>query len=445
MVAVLWIASLIAGAICLGAGLLALMSNPKSSAALLFLLAMWGAFVSLITGAMYPLIETDRSEIVQTIGRTFVFSVLLTETFLWQLTIVFPKERTLAFKPPNVNGWLIIAGIAAAIGLGSLVDIELGDEAGLSSFGTSLMVLYPIAMMIIAMAFIVAGRRQASEAQRRSGFIYLVGLWVFAISAVPTLFGTEDDPGLGSGELSLASLSIVVGIAVSGLIFAISIARGQMVLREPKSEVALSSTKASYELLHRRVYLVEEEKPDISFQMFVDILRGRCFDCENDQSFPCESLDCGSCGLPCPCRQCEKYASRAQGLVVTRRYPIELRSSLYLQTTPMIWLSTVAGKDNLDPAKLSLLTDMMVNFMERSHNGIILVDGVEYLVTSNDFQRVLRAIERWTETAMACSTRLIISVDPRAFDEKEMAMLEKNKEVITPNRVDEWKSAWART
>ena len=121
-----------------------------------------------------------------------------------------------------------------------------------------------------------------------------------------------------------------------------------------------------------------------------------------------------------------------------------LRIDLYIQTTPIIWLSTVAGKDNLDPAKLSLLTDMMVNFMERSHNGIIMVDGVEYLVTSSDFSRVLRAVERWSETAMASSTRLIITVDPRAFDEREMAMLEKNKEIITPERVDEWKSAWAR-
>ena len=445
MIAVLWIASLIAGAICLGAGLLALMSNPKSSAAMLFLLAMWGAFVSLITGAMYPLVEIERTDIVQTIGRTFVYSVLLTETFLWQLTIVFPKERKLEFRPPNANGWLIIAGIAAAIGLGSLVDMELtNDEIGLSSFGTTLMVLYPLATMIIAMAFIVSSRKQANEAQKRSGFIYLIGLWVFAMSAVPTLFGTSGDGSTSSGDLSPASLSIVTGIAVSGLIFAISIARGRMVLHEPKMETALSSTKASYELLHRRVYLVEEEKPSTSFEMFVDILRGRCFDCENDESFPCESLDCGSCGLPCPCKQCEKYASRTQGLIVTRRHPNELRSSLYIQTTPIIWLSTVAGKDNLDPAKLSLLTDMMVNFMERSHNGIIMVDGVEYLVTSSDFSRVLRAVERWSETAMASSTRLIITIDPRAFDEREMAMLEKNKEIITPERVDEWKSAWAR-
>ncbi|MDH3365614.1 MAG: DUF835 domain-containing protein [Thermoplasmata archaeon] len=440
MVAVLWIASLIAGAICLGAGLLALMSNPRSSAAMLFLFAMWSTFVALVTGAMYPLIEPAKDEVARTVGMTFVFSVLLSETFLWQLTMVFPQERKITFRPLNRFGLMMIAGVVVAITLGSLVEIEFVDGVEISSFGTSLMVLYPLTMMIIAMAFIVTSRGRSSAAQRRSGFIYLAGLWIFALSAVPYLFQTADGVGFDAGDLSIASLSIVMGIALSGLVFAISIASGQMVLREPTMEATISSTKAAYELLHRRVYLVEEEKSSLSFEMFVDILRGRCFDCENDESFPCESLDCSSCGLPCPCRECTKYTSRAQGLIVTRKYPNDLRSEMYLQTTPIIWLSTVAGKDNLDPAKLSLLTDMLVSFMERSENGVVLIDGIEYLVTSTDFQRTLKATERWTETAMANATKLIISVDPRAFDMREMAMLEKNKEVITPDRAHRFRS-----
>ena len=440
MVAVLWIASLIAGAICLGAGLLALMANPRSSAAMLFLLAMWGFFVTLITGTMFPLIEPDRSDIAETVGRTFVFAALLSETFLWQLTIVFPTERSIAFWPPNIWGGLIMGGVAAAVGLGSVAGIDLDGGIALSSTGTRIMIAYPVAMLIISMVFIAHSMRDASAARRKSGYIYLTGLWVFVVSAMPSLFGSEG-AGVASDELSLSSLSIIVGIAASGLIFAVSIARGQMVLMEPKMEASISSTKASYELLHRRVYLVEEEKASTSLEMFVDILRGRCFDCGDDDSFPCESLDCSSCSLPCPCRTCSKYSSRAQGLVVTRQYPNDLRSGLYLQTTPIVWLSTVAGKDNLDPAKLSLLTDMLVNFMERSQNGIVLVDGIEYLVTSNDFPRVLRAVERWTETAMASSTRLIITVDPRAFDDRDLAVLEKNKEVITPDRLGEWRSA----
>jgi hypothetical protein len=431
MVAVLWLASLVTGAICLGAGLLGLLSNPKSKAALLFLFSMWGVFIALITGSMYTLIDTSQEELMRTVGMTYVFASLLAETFLWQLTIIFPVERKIRFRPPNIFGLIIAAGIVVAVVLASFADVTIsGDKAAISSYGVSLLVLYPAVMVIIATIFIVGSRSGSSEIQRRSGFIYLLGLWIFALGGVPYILEASGSAEWMAGDLSLAALSVVVGIAASGLVFSAAIASGRMVMMMPTAEVAVSSSKAAYELLHRRIYLIEEEKPELSFDIFADILKGRCFDCENDQSFPCESLDCRHCMLPCPCRECKKYSSRAQGLIVTRQYPDDIRSQFYLQTTPIVWLSTVAGKDNLDPAKLSLLTDMLANFMEKSENGVILVDGIEYLMTSNEFSRVLKAIDRWSEIAMTSSTRLIISVDPRAFDPRELAMLEKNTEII---------------
>lgn len=431
MVAVLWIASLIAGAICLGAGLIGLLSNPKSKAALLFLFSMWGVFIALITGSMYTLIDPSKGELTRTVGMTFVFSSLLAETFLWQMTILFPVERRIRLAPPNRYGLLVAAGIIVAVALGSFADIQVSAEgAEISSYGINLLVLYPAVMVIIAMVFIVASRSASGEVQRRSGVIYLIGLWVFALGGIPYILEATGSAEWMAGDLSVAALSVVIGIAISGLVFSVAIARGQMVMMTPTAEVAVSSSKASYELLLRRIYLVEEEKPELSFDMFVDILKGRCFDCENDESFPCESLDCTHCMLPCPCRECRKYSSRAQGLIVTRQYPDDIRSQFYLQTTPILWLSTVAGKDNLDPAKLSMLTDMLASFMEKSHNGVILVDGIEYLMTSNEFSRVLKAIDRWSEIAMTSSTRLIISLDPRAFDPRELALLEKNTEVV---------------
>jgi len=200
----------------------------------------------------------------------------------------------------------------------------------------------------------------------------------------------------------------------------------------PVAERLTSSSKSKFKLEHRRVYLVEEAKPVFSMKMFTDILKGRCFDCEDDESFTCESLECNACNLPCSCRNCRKSKRRTQGLIVTRRYPKEIREKYFLQTTPVIWLSTVAGKDSTDPAKLSVLSDYLVNFMEMSHNGVVYVDGLEYLTTSNDFPRVLKAVDRWTEIAMTSSSSLILSFDPRAFDLKEVALLERNREVVRP-------------
>lgn len=205
-------------------------------------------------------------------------------------------------------------------------------------------------------------------------------------------------------------------------------------------EKMATSTKSKYKLVHRHVYLVEEPKPTFAFKVFTDILKNRCYDCENDDSFPCESLDCTVCKLPCPCpSECKKRKSRPQGLIVSRQFPKEIRATHYLQTTPILWLTTVSGKDNMDPAKLNTLTDYVVSFLERAHNGVVLVDGLEYLVTSNDFQKVLKAVDRWTESTMTSNSRLIISADPRAFETKEMALLERNREVVRPDSREAWK------
>jgi len=234
---------------------------------------------------------------------------------------------------------------------------------------------------------------------------------------------------------SRISTSTMLGVSVFGLI----LKRGKGSRRHaPAPEKLVSSAKTKFKLLHRRVYLVEEDKPDFSMKLFSDILKGRCWDCEDDESFTCESLVCGACNLPCPCKGCTKYKSRTQGLMITRQYPKDVRTKHFLQTTPIIWLSQVAGNDNMDPAKLILLTDCIVNFMEKSQNGVILVDGIEYLVTSNDFNRVLKAIDRWTETAMTTANKLILTINPRAFERKDLALLERTREVVRPEASQPW-------
>ena len=234
-----------------------------------------------------------------------------------------------------------------------------------------------------------------------------------------------------SRVLSSAS-SVQMAVTLLGLFKKQSKTRGV-------TEKMASSTKSAYKLLHRHVYLVEEAKPSFAFKIFTDILKNRCYDCENDNSFTCESLDCSACRLPCPCRECAKHLSRPQGLIVSRQFPREIRATHFLQTTPILWLSTVAGKDNMDPAKLNMLTDYIVTFLERSQNGVVLVDGLEYLVTSNDFQKVLKAVDRWTDSAMTSNSRLIVSADPRAFELKELALLERNREVVRPDARESWR------
>jgi hypothetical protein len=336
----------------------------------------------------------------------------------------------------------MIIAAAATIILGATATLDYSDPSTARlSRSTSMIILLTTSVQIssITAIFLYSWFRAETEG-KRSACIFLVGIWLFFASGIVWAMEVENIGPFSRGNGNVAELSMIVAVAISGLLFAVAIARGQMVMTvAPAAERSVSSSKAKFHLLHRYVYLVEEPKPDFAFKMFSDSLKGRCFDCENDESFPCESIECGSCGLPCPCKQCKKYRSRPQGIIVTRQFPKDVRSKYFIQTTPILWLSTVAGKDNMDPSKLSLLTDYLVNFMEKSQNAVILIDGIEYLATSSDFSRTLRAIDRWTETAMASSTRLILSIDQRSFDAKEVAILERNREVVKPDAAEKWR------
>ena len=59
-----------------------------------------------------------------------------------------------------------------------------------------------------------------------------------------------------------------------------------------------------------------------------------------------------------------------------------------------------------------------------------MIDGIEFLIVNNGFDKVLKMIHRVTEVVMEYRSRLIISIDPRALDTRELALLERNMEII---------------
>jgi CheY-like chemotaxis protein len=159
-------------------------------------------------------------------------------------------------------------------------------------------------------------------------------------------------------------------------------------------EVARSSAKV-YELRRGFSYLVKETKPTKSFEIFVD-----------------------------------QVTHNIQGLCVTRQHPTNIRKEWGLEKTPIIWLSNQLGKVYVNPSNIGILSDTIIRFVEKSGDGVILIDGIEFLIVNNDFDKVLRMVHHVTEAVMENRSRLIVSVDPRTLDTRELALLERNMEII---------------
>jgi two-component system cell cycle response regulator len=108
-----------------------------------------------------------------------------------------------------------------------------------------------------------------------------------------------------------------------------------------------------------------------------------------------------------------------------------VREKYGLENTVIYWLATRTGEGVISPTNLGILTHTMIKFVEDNENGVILLDGLEYLVSNNDFNKVLRVIDQLNDHISQSSSRLILPVDPRVFEPRELALLERNMEKIS--------------
>ena len=407
-----------------GGGFL-LFRTPRSMA-LYFAMSLFLMFGFAL--AFVPLINVvgavDSASLFCKISISMFGLALLSLLFL---VLVFPYDFAIIASPLRKRIFLgsFILMAAAVILFGMIVGRAVPTDDG--SFWldgnsqvymiTAAAIFFPATSIVDYLAYRTTGPARGASRMVAATMILTLTFFVIYVAT-----------GSLPSDWYWMDIGIIAPLAIIGYL----IMTDRVDLIQPKREIMTTGAKSAYRLLEGRVYVVEEEKPHFSFTLFSEILRSRCPDCANDESFLCESLECSQCALPCPCKECDLYEDRTQGLVVTRRHPSEIRIDYLIQTTPVIWLSSIPGKDNMDPAKLSLLTDMIANFLEKSGNGVVLVEGMEYLMTANDFPKVLRAVDRWSEAVMANSARLVISLDPRAFDQKELALIERNREVVNP-------------
>jgi hypothetical protein len=143
-----------------------------------------------------------------------------------------------------------------------------------------------------------------------------------------------------------------------------------------------------------QMYLVEEEKPDLSYRLLVKALA--------------EGLD---------------------GLCVTRVYPEILEQRYELEKCTILWLSTAGKDESIRPRDLERLSLLLEQFLSKD-NGIVLIDGIEYLITNNDFVTVLRLIQSIRDLVAMNQAIMIISLNPSTLGYQELNLLEREMDSV---------------
>jgi len=145
-----------------------------------------------------------------------------------------------------------------------------------------------------------------------------------------------------------------------------------------------------------RCYLVEESKAYQSFSMFGDML-----------------------------------AYGFLGLCISTTHPADVKGeSGFVGKATVLWLSKAERDYAVSPSNLGILRDRISEFISQNENAVVLLNGLEYLITTNGFDTTLKFIHDIREVITLNRSVLILPAAPRALEERQLELLERYMEVI---------------
>ncbi len=163
------------------------------------------------------------------------------------------------------------------------------------------------------------------------------------------------------------------------------------------SDLMKSYGRSPYEiaLIPGTSYVIEEEKPTKSFELFGELVN--------------HEMD---------------------GLCISRSNPEMLYDKYNIPTKTVIWLTQKSepGYRTVDPTNFPRLSSMISEFLEKASYPIILLEGVGYLITQSNYETVLRFIQSQRDEIALKNAVMIVHIDPLSLDIKELHRLESELE-----------------
>ena len=159
----------------------------------------------------------------------------------------------------------------------------------------------------------------------------------------------------------------------------------------------VSGATFSVDVRPGNVYLVEERRPRVSYELLEHAL-----------------------------------SSGYAGLVITRDFPKKLLTEKELDSCRIVWLTNLVGEGRINPTAIGILMSQVRAFIESQKRTAIIVDGLEYLMSLNTYDRMLQFMHQLRDIVATNDCLLVVPVDPRTMSEREIALLERNLEVVVP-------------
>jgi len=122
-----------------------------------------------------------------------------------------------------------------------------------------------------------------------------------------------------------------------------------------------------------------------------------------------------------------KVGQGAKGLCISTSYPKKIVEEYGLHGTTVYWLSELEfDNQSLHPRRLDFeVTRAIQNFVKSNPSSVLIIDGVEFLILINGFERVMTFIKKMNDIMSATASTLITSINPSAFSEEKLSIIER--------------------
>ncbi len=299
------------------------------------------------------------------------------------------------------NAYLIYAFIQG-LGIFSVITTSATVEfTGPTTYIISFPAWFLVMMMVVAASFLIyvpynllGYLRTVKPAPRvkRNTYLILVALEGYSVTELLTEVVL---PNMGI-DIRLLGFLLNVGL-LSLVAFAVRERGFVQEFLVPVPEAHLD-TAPSFDLDRGFAYLVPEDNPSHSLEIFTDMV-----------------------------------THGVRGLCVTRQPPDRVAQAYGLEKTPILWLSRVLSDPNCvrptPPENVAMAID---HFLDRSKGSVVLLDGVEYLIAHNDFASILTLLHDLNERVALTEAVLLLPVDPHAIEEREFNLLKRDLRVLYP-------------
>jgi hypothetical protein len=296
-------------------------------------------------------------------------------------------------------GYSLLAAVTAILSTHYYYDYAL--ENGYDWFTTGVWLSYVVVPSVclfffLAIALLYHYDHYGKGLLRYYWLYFLVPIGLIAAADLLNGFNyilyNSSVPGQYSDALYLLAYSMVIASAAA--ILGSDLREASM---EPSG--APRGGLTSTDIVEGRGYIVEDPTSARSFEMFAKLISPR-------------------------------EGGARTGYVLSRQHPSQIRTKYVLGDTPITWIASTTGESVIDPTKANLLAQGVMEFLSKSKNGIVLLDGIESIILNNDFNRSMRMLEQLNDFVMQYRGLLLIPIAPTAFDPRERAVISRNFETI---------------